>query len=136
GGVGRRGGLSWPPVSGAPPPPRGPGGGWRTISRPPVADREHPMPIQTFEPMTKDFPTFDCDAHITEPPLIWERASEFLTREEMEALRATIWWDNDTQQLIVDGKAGVGIGSPRPGGTPRPTPVISAARPGPNAALP
>jgi hypothetical protein len=38
------------------------------------------MPIQTFEPMTKDFPTFDCDAHITEPPLIWERASEFLTR--------------------------------------------------------
>ena len=88
------------------------------------------MPIQTFEPMTKGFPTFDCDAHITEPPLIWERASEFLTREEMEALRATIWWDNDTQQLIVDGKAGVGIGSPRRGGIPGTMRVISNAGPG------
>ena len=68
------------------------------------------MPIQTFEPMTKDFATFDCDAHVTEPPLIWERAGEFLTRDEMEALRATIWWDNDTQQLIVGGKAGVKVG--------------------------
>ena len=88
------------------------------------------MPIQTFEPMTKDFPTFDCDAHVTEPPLIWERAGEFLTREEMEALRATIWWDNDTQQLIVDGKAGVGIGSPRRGGIPGTMRVISNAGPG------
>ena len=26
------------------------------------------MPVQTFEPMTKDFATFDCDAHVTEPP--------------------------------------------------------------------
>ena len=88
------------------------------------------MPIQTFEPMTKDFPTFDCDAHVTEPPLIWERAGEFLTREEMEALRATIWWDNDTQQLIVDGRAGVGIGSPRRGGIPGTMRVISNAGPG------
>jgi len=40
------------------------------------------MPIQTFEPMTKDFATFDCDAHVTEPPLIWERAGEFLTRDD------------------------------------------------------
>src|SRR4029077_16979411 len=77
------------------------------------------MPTQTFSPMTKDFPTFDCDAHVTEPPLIWQRAHEVLTRDEMEALRATIWWDNDTQQLIVDGKAGVGIGSPPAGGIPR-----------------
>jgi len=88
------------------------------------------MPIQTFEPMTKDFATFDCDAHVTEPPLIWERAGEFLTRDEMEALRATIWWDNDTQQLIVGGKAGVGIGSPRRGGIPGTMRVISNAGPG------
>lgn len=88
------------------------------------------MPTQTFAPMTKDFPTFDCDAHVTEPPLIWQRASEFLTRDEMEALRATIWWDNDTQQLIVDGKAGVGIGSPRRGGIPGTMRVISNAGPG------
>ena len=25
------------------------------------------MPIQRFAPMTKNFPTFDCDAHVTEP---------------------------------------------------------------------
>src|SRR4051795_5703926 len=88
------------------------------------------MPIQRFAPMSKDFPTFDCDAHITEPPLIWERAGEFLTRTEMDALRATIWWDADSQQLVVDGKAGVGIGSPRRGGIPGTMRVISNAGPG------
>ena len=35
------------------------------------------MPVQRFAPMTKDFATFDCDAHVTEPPLIWERAAEY-----------------------------------------------------------
>src|SRR3954462_3435273 len=40
------------------------------------------MPIQCFAPMTKDFATFDCDAHVTEPPLIWERAKDFLTRDD------------------------------------------------------
>ena len=25
------------------------------------------MPTQKFTPMTKDFPTFDCDAHVTQP---------------------------------------------------------------------
>jgi len=25
------------------------------------------MPFQRFAPMTKNFPTFDCDAHVTEP---------------------------------------------------------------------
>ena len=44
------------------------------------------MPIQKFAPMTKDFPTFDCDAHVTEPPWIWERAKDWLTKDELEAL--------------------------------------------------
>ena len=78
------------------------------------------MPVQTFAPMTKDFATFDCDAHVTEPPKIWERAHEYLTKDELEALKATIWWDAETQQLIVNGKAGAGIGSPRRGGFPVP----------------
>jgi hypothetical protein len=51
------------------------------------------MPFQRFAPMTKDFATFDCDAHVTEPPLIWERAKDFLTRDELDALKRTIWWD-------------------------------------------
>ena len=42
------------------------------------------MPVQTFEPMTKDFATFDCDAHVTEPARIWERAPEHLTRDELD----------------------------------------------------
>ena len=55
------------------------------------------MPVQRFAPMTKDFPTFDCDAHVTEPPLIWERAKDFLTRDELDALKATIWWDAESR---------------------------------------
>ena len=88
------------------------------------------MPVQRFAPMTKDFATFDCDAHVTEPPLIWERAAEYLTREEMQALRSTIWWDEESRQLIVNGRAGVGIGSPRRGGIPGTMRVISNAGPG------
>ena len=48
----------------------------------------------------------------------------------MEALKATIWWDDESQQLIVDGRAGVGIGSPRRGGIPGTMRVISNAGPG------
>src|SRR5947209_793406 len=88
------------------------------------------MPVQTFAPMTKDFATFDCDAHVTEPPRIWERASEYLTKDELEALKATIWWDAESQQLIVNGKAGAGIGSPRRGGIPGTMRVITNAGPG------
>ena len=67
------------------------------------------MPVQRFAPMTKDFATFDCDAHVTEPPLIWERAHEFLTRDELDALKQTIWWDAESRLLIVNGRAGVGL---------------------------
>ena len=66
------------------------------------------MPVQRFAPMTKNFATFDCDAHVTEPPLIWERAHEFLTRDELDALKRTIWWDPDGRLLIVNGRAGIG----------------------------
>ena len=42
--------------------------------------------------MAKDFASFDCDAHVIEPPLIWERAKDFLTHVELHALQRTIWW--------------------------------------------
>src|SRR5258708_19571331 len=70
------------------------------------------MPIQKFAPMTKNFPTFDCDAHVTEPPWLWERAKDWLTRDEYEALKNTIWYDPESDQLIVNGKAGAGIPPP------------------------
>jgi predicted TIM-barrel fold metal-dependent hydrolase len=88
------------------------------------------MPVQRFAPMTKDFATFDCDAHVTEPPLIWERAHEFLTRDELDALKRTIWWDADGRLLIVNGRAGIGLGSPRKGGIPGTMRVITNAGPG------
>ena len=65
------------------------------------------MPVQRFAAMTKDFATFDCDAHVTEPPLIWERAAEYLTREEMQALRSTIWWDEESRQRNCSPPIGV-----------------------------
>jgi hypothetical protein len=71
------------------------------------------MPVQRFAPMTKDFPTFDCDAHVTEPPLIWERAKDFLSRDELDALKRTIWWDAESRLLIVNGRAGPGSASAR-----------------------
>src|SRR6202047_1291151 len=88
------------------------------------------MPVQRFAPMSKDFATFDCDAHVTEPPLIWERAHEFLTRDELDALKRTIVWDADGRLLIVNGRAGVGLGSPRKGGIPGTMRVITNAGPG------
>ena len=68
------------------------------------------MPVQKFAPITKDFATFDCDAHITEPLEIWERAHEHLTKDELEALKATCWWESETQQLLINGMSGLGAG--------------------------
>src|SRR5712672_369369 len=94
------------------------------------------MPVQRFAPMTKDFATFDCDAHVTEPPLIWERAKVFLTRDELDALKRTIWWDADGRLLIVNGRAGIGSArrarvAPRArcGSSPMPARARHPARP-------
>ncbi len=88
------------------------------------------MPIQKFAPMAKDFPTFDCDAHVTEPPWLWERARDYLTKDELHDLRDAIWFDADSKQLIVNGKAAAGIGSQHIGGTPGIVNVLSLAGPG------
>src|SRR3989442_13399217 len=88
------------------------------------------MPVQTFAPMTKDFATFDCDAHITEPPKIWERAHAYLTKDELEALKATCWWEPATQQLLVNGKVGAGAGVQNIGGAPGVIRVTTVAGPG------
>ena len=64
------------------------------------------MPVQKFAPMSKDYPTFDCDAHVTEPTIIWERAKDLLTTDELAALKATDWYDPDTKQYFINGKTG------------------------------
>ena len=88
------------------------------------------MPIQKFPPMTKDFPTFDCDAHVTEPPWLWERAEEYLTKAEFHALKDSIWFDDESKQLIVNGYADAGLGSQRIGGAAGAVNVLSLAGPG------
>jgi predicted TIM-barrel fold metal-dependent hydrolase len=88
------------------------------------------MPIQKFAPMSKDFPTFDCDAHVTEPPWLWERARDYLTADELHDLRDSIWYDADSRQLIVNGKAAAGLGSQRIGGAAGMVNVLSLAGPG------
>ena len=55
-------------------------------------------------PMTKDFPVFDCDAHVVEPPELWERAKESLTREELEYLKNAYWLMPGTGQVLINGR--------------------------------
>src|SRR5437899_10079585 len=61
------------------------------------------MPVQRFAPMTKSFPTFDCDAHVTEPPWLWERAKDWLTKDEFEALKSSFWFDPESKRLLANG---------------------------------
>jgi len=51
------------------------------------------MPVQKFTPMTKDFPTFDRCAHVTEPSWLWERVKDYLTQDEFEALEGSFYFD-------------------------------------------
>src|SRR5260370_6198244 len=88
------------------------------------------MPTQKFAPMTKNFATFDCDAHVTEPPWLWERAEDWLTSAELEALKDTMWFDDESKQLIVNGFAGAGLGSQRICRKPVEGNVLHLARPG------
>ena len=88
------------------------------------------MPVQKFAPMNKDYATFDCDAHIVEPARIWERAADHLTKDELEALKATIWWDSETKQLIVNRRADVNGFSPVPRVGPGMMDIVRLAGPG------
>jgi predicted TIM-barrel fold metal-dependent hydrolase len=87
------------------------------------------MPVQKFAPMTKDFPTFDCDAHVTEPPWLWERAKDNLTRDEFEALKASFFFDPPSKRVLANG---LGYAGPATlfHGAPRMVNVLSLAGPG------
>jgi len=88
------------------------------------------MPIQKFAPMTKDFASFDCDAHVAEPVRIWERAGEYLTKDEIAALKNTMWFDPETRMMSVNGVTGAGIRTNEGRGTTRAINLISVAGPG------
>jgi uncharacterized protein len=89
------------------------------------------MRVQKFAPMTKNFPTFDCDAHVTEPPWLWDRAKDHLSRRELTALQETMWYDSESGQLIVNGKAGMGaVSLQRIGGKAGKLNLVTVAGPG------
>lgn len=48
----------------------------------------------------KEFPVFDCDAHVNDPPEIW---SEYVPAADRDAVRAFYW--HDEQQTIVNGRS-------------------------------
>ena len=88
------------------------------------------MPTQTFPPMSKNFPSFDCDAHVAEPARIWERAKDVLTQDEHEALKRAMWLDPVTGQMSVNGLSGAGIRSNEGAGAPGAMNLVSVAGPG------
>ena len=88
------------------------------------------MPVQKFKPMIKDFPTFDCDAHVVEPAKLWERADEHLTQDELEALKTTMWYDPSTRELLINGKANVHDFSAVPAIGPGKIDIVRLAGPG------
>ena len=88
------------------------------------------MPTQRFSPMTKDFPTFECDAHIVEPALVWEMAAENLPKDELEALKNTMWYDPATNQMLVNGVTDVSNFYPVPDVGPGKIDIVRLAGPG------
>src|SRR5579885_1312714 len=88
------------------------------------------MRVQKFAPMTKNFPTFDCDAHIAEPPSLWDRAKDRLSQRELRALEDTMWFDSQSRQLIVNGKAGMGAMTRNLGATAGTLNLLTIAGPG------
>ena len=90
------------------------------------------MPVQRFKPMVKDYPTFDCDAHVVEPAKLWERAEDHLTKDELEALKATMWYDSERKQLIINGKTNVNQFFPEPAVGPGIIDIVRLAGPGLN----
>src|SRR5260370_31517334 len=89
------------------------------------------MRAQKFAPMTKNFATFDCDAHVSEPPWLWDQAKDCLSRRELAALEETMWYDSESSQLIVNGRAGMGaVSLQRIGGAAGKLNLLSVAGPG------
>jgi len=89
------------------------------------------MPVQRFAPMTKDFPSFDCDAHVTEPPWLWKRARDYLTKDEFDALKTSFYFDPQSKRVIANGLGYAGPASLFHG-NPGMVNVLSLAGPGVN----
>ena len=51
---------------------------------------------------TKDFPVFDCDSHIFEPPDVWDK---YIPAHQREFAKSHLYVDNDRGIRVLNGKA-------------------------------
>ncbi len=52
-------------------------------------------------PATKDFPVFDCDSHVVEPPLVWE---EYVPAKERAWVKSQFCFHTDGDLLMINGR--------------------------------
>ena len=52
-------------------------------------------------PATKNFPVFDCDSHVVEPPLIWE---EYVPAKERAWVKSQFCFHTDGDLLMINGR--------------------------------
>jgi predicted TIM-barrel fold metal-dependent hydrolase len=52
-------------------------------------------------PATKNFPVFDCDSHVVEPPLIWE---EYVPARERAWVKSQFCFHTDGDLLMINGR--------------------------------
>ena len=52
--------------------------------------------------MKKDFPIFDCDSHIVEPPAIWD---EYVPANVRAWVKTQFHFHTDTDVLLINGRA-------------------------------
>src|SRR6185437_194815 len=50
----------------------------------------------------KDFPVFDCDSHIVEPPAVWD---EYVPARERAWVKSQFCFHTDTDLLMINGRA-------------------------------
>jgi len=75
--------------------------------------------------MRKDFPIFDCDSHVVEPPEIWD---EYVPSDRRSWVKTQFHFHTDTDKLHINGRVvpatrersnaaevGTGRGRKRPG---------------------
>lgn len=53
-------------------------------------------------PKSKNFPVFDCDSHIVEPPAIWE---EYVPARERAWVKSQFCFHTDSDLLMINGRA-------------------------------
>jgi len=63
--------------------------------------------------VTKDFPIFDCDSHVVEPPEIWD---EYVPSAIRSWVKTQFHFHTDTDQLHINGRV---VPPPASGRMPR-----------------